>query len=167
MAGKTKIDVEENEKLATQIDASLSMARSLIESWLPAPKAGEKLDDKEEEEEKTLLKYSTGRPDRLGLGAKYLSHAEAMRHTKDDGRVVSKEEMQLKNKILNQNQKASTKHNINKKRVLEEESDSEDESKTGGSKPQEGKKKIGAQGDFLSMYLTERAGKKNKKNKKK
>ncbi|CAO3701650.1 unnamed protein product [Rhizopus stolonifer] len=167
MTGKTKVNVEENEKLKTQIDASIGMAKSLIDSWLPAPKPGEKLED--EEEDITLQKYSTGRPDRLGLGAKYLTHAEAMRHQNDkDGRPASKEEMQLKNKILNQNRKATTYQNqqTKKRPSKESDSDSEEETKTGGSKPQENKKKkIGAQGDFLSMYLTERAGK--KKNKKK
>lgn len=63
MTGKTKINVEENEKLKTQIDASIGIARSLIDSWLPAPKPGEKLED--EEEDITLQKYSTGRPDRF------------------------------------------------------------------------------------------------------
>lgn len=92
-----------------------------------------------------------------------------MRHQNDkDGRPASKEEMQLKNKILNQNRKATTYQNqqTKKRPSKESDSDSEEETKTGRSKPQENKKKkIGAQGDFLSMYLTERAGK--KKNKKK
>lgn len=59
---KTKVNTEENEKLKTQIDASIGIARSLINSWLPAPKPGEKLDD--DEDEQTLSQYSTGRPDR-------------------------------------------------------------------------------------------------------
>lgn len=63
MTEKTKVNVEENEKIKTQIDASIGMARSLINSWLPPPKPGEKLEE-EEEEEFTLQKYSTGRPDR-------------------------------------------------------------------------------------------------------
>jgi hypothetical protein len=59
---KTKINTEENEKLKTQIDASIGIARSLINSWLPAPKPGEKLDV--DEDELTMANYSTGRPDR-------------------------------------------------------------------------------------------------------
>jgi len=59
---KTKINTEENEKLKTQIDASIGIARSLINSWLPPPKPGEKLEDDDEDD--TLTKYSTGRPDR-------------------------------------------------------------------------------------------------------
>lgn len=59
---KTKINTEENEKLKTQIDASIGIARSLISSWLPPLKPGEKLDD--DEDDRTLANYSTGRPDR-------------------------------------------------------------------------------------------------------
>lgn len=59
---KTKINTDENEKIKTQIDASIGIARSLIHSWLPAAKPGEESD--EEEEDLTLMKYSTGRPDR-------------------------------------------------------------------------------------------------------
>lgn len=56
-----KLNIEENEKIKTQIDASIGMARSLISSWLPPPKEGETLDD---EDEVDLNNYSTGRPDR-------------------------------------------------------------------------------------------------------
>lgn len=59
---KTKINTEENEKLKTQIDASIGIARSLINSWLPPPKPGEKLDD--DEDDLTMRQYSIGRPDR-------------------------------------------------------------------------------------------------------
>ncbi|KAG1501918.1 hypothetical protein G6F46_003393 [Rhizopus delemar] len=159
MTEKTKVNVEENEKIKTQIDASIGMARSLINSWLPPPKPGEKLE--EEEEEFTLQKYSTGRPDRLGLGAKYLSHAEAMRHQNDNNtRPASKQETQLKNKILNQNRRANTEQVNNKRRREESDSEEEEEEKP---KTVKSKKKIGTQGDFLSMYLTEREKKKKKK----
>ncbi|KAF1799206.1 hypothetical protein V8B55DRAFT_1518552, partial [Mucor lusitanicus] len=186
---KTKINTEENEKLKTQIDASIGIARSLINSWLPPPKPGEKLDDDDEDD--TLTKYSTGRPDRLGLGAKFLSHAEAMRHNNDGG-LATKEEILLKNKILNQNRKAASHREaptpIGKRfRPQDQKSDSSDDdeesrSTTVGTKqhskkkvkatstgttaaPSAGgnKKKIGNQGDFLSMYLSERAGKKKNK----
>jgi hypothetical protein len=58
----TKINTEENEKIKTQIDASIGIARSLINSWLPAPKPGEKIGD--DEDDLTMTQYSTGRPDR-------------------------------------------------------------------------------------------------------
>ncbi|EPB91399.1 hypothetical protein PS15m_003067 [Mucor circinelloides] len=182
---KTKINTEENEKLKTQIDASIGIARSLINSWLPPPKPGEKLEDDDEDD--TLTKYSTGRPDRLGLGAKFLSHAEAMRHNNDGG-LASKEEILLKNKILNQNRKAASHREaptpIGKRyRPQDQKSDSSDDeeesrSTTVGTKQHSkkkakatapaplsttNKKKIGNQGDFLSMYLSERAGKKKNK----
>ncbi|KAI8985383.1 hypothetical protein BDB01DRAFT_703853, partial [Pilobolus umbonatus] len=97
---KNKINTEENEKLQTQIDASIGLTRSLIESWFSDVKD----DDNEAEDEKIMTSYSTGRPDRLGLGAKYLSHAEAMRHHQPES-GSSKEVMELRNKILHQNKK--------------------------------------------------------------
>jgi hypothetical protein len=60
---KSKINTEANEKLKTQIDASIGVTRSLIESWLPAPKEGEKLENDDEDDD-IMTKYSTGRPDR-------------------------------------------------------------------------------------------------------
>ncbi|KAI8348821.1 hypothetical protein EDC96DRAFT_520426 [Choanephora cucurbitarum] len=174
MGEKNKINTQENEKIQTQIDASIGIARSLIQSWLPPPKPAEKLEDEQDDLE-TMDKYSTGRPDRLGLGAKFLSHKDAMRHS-ENGSLPSKQELQLKNKILNQNRRAEKDAPIGK-RTRPEDSESEDEegsraSMTGKKqqkKKQEpanhSKKKIGQQGDFLSMYLSERANKKNKKKK--
>lgn len=126
---------------------------------------------------------------RLGLGAKFLSHNDAMRHnTNTNGGMATKEELQLKNKILNQNRRtamhreANTPTPIGKRfRPQDNNSDSDNEeesrSTTVGTKQAKnnkkkkvtpavatgGKKKIGNQGDFLSMYLTERAGKKKNK----
>lgn len=112
-----------------------------------------------------------------------------MRHSTHGG-MASKEELQLKNKILNQNRRAVSGHEVantpigKRFRPQDNESDSDNEeesrSTTVGTKqnknkkkqkaavvataaPPIGKKKIGNQGDFLSMYLSERAGKKNKK----
>lgn len=82
-----------------------------------------------------------------------------MRHQNDNNnRPASKQEIQLKNKILNQNKRANAEQANNKRR--QEESDSEEEEKP---KTVKSKKKIGTQGDFLSMYLTEREKKKKKK----
>lgn len=57
-----KQNFEENEKIKTQIDASIGIARSLIDSWLPPLKDGEKEEDDVDDD--TLNNYSTGRPDR-------------------------------------------------------------------------------------------------------
>ncbi|KAI8390284.1 hypothetical protein BD560DRAFT_380527 [Blakeslea trispora] len=178
MGEKNKINTQENEKIQTQIDASIGVARSLIQSWLPPPKPGEKLEDEQDDLE-TMDKYSTGRPDRLGLGAKFLSHKDAMRHNhqNESSSLPSKQELQLKNKILNQNRRAEKDAPIGKRTRPEEDSESEDEEGSrfsmAGKKQQKKqqepinnkKKKIGQQGDFLSMYLSERANKKNKKKK--
>ena len=63
---KTKVSkssLQANEVLKSQIEASIGVARSLVNSWLPAPKAGEKLEDDDSDTE-TMNRYSTGRPDR-------------------------------------------------------------------------------------------------------
>lgn len=136
---------------------------------------------------------------RLGLGAKFLSHNDAMRHnTNTNGGMASKEELQLKNKILNQNRRAAMHREANTPTPVgkrfrpqdnnnDSDSDNEEESRsttvgtkgaaknnkkkkgnnssntTTPAKAAGGTKKIGNQGDFLSMYLSERAGKKKNK----
>lgn len=55
--------VDANEVIKTQIDASIGVARSVVESWLPPPKPGERVEEEEEEGE-SFTRYSTGRPDR-------------------------------------------------------------------------------------------------------
>lgn len=113
-----------------------------------------------------------------------------MRHNNDSS-LASKEELQLKNKILNQNRRAAARevptpigkrYRPQDQHNSDSESDDEEESRstTVGSKPSKAKtkanalpssakhtpakkSKIGNQGDFLSMYLTERAGKKKNK----
>ncbi|KAI8967303.1 hypothetical protein BDF20DRAFT_804539, partial [Mycotypha africana] len=109
--------LEQNEKIKTQIDASISMARSKVHSWLGSSSLGDASGDDEEVNESILASYSTGRPDRLGLGAKFISHKEAMRHhhgssendkssSSSSSRVSTKQEMMLKNKILRQNSRS-------------------------------------------------------------
>ncbi|KAG0165392.1 hypothetical protein DFQ28_008803 [Apophysomyces sp. BC1034] len=172
-----KIDFGANEVLKTQIDASIGIARSIVAGWLPPLEPGdEKIDDEEQEE--TFERYSTGRPDRLGLGAKYLSHAEATKHS------ASKEEMHLKNKILNQNRRATTKsgESVSGKRGHKDSSDEEEEESrtsmnrkkkqklqqsTAPTVSQVAETKQAPQKDFLSVYLAERANKKKKKKKNK
>jgi hypothetical protein len=112
-----------------------------------------------------------------------------MRHNNDSA-LASKEELLLKNKILNQNRRAAAREvptpigkRFRPQDQQNSDSDSDDEqesrSTTVGNKPNKkkakanasssaksasaGKNKIGNQGDFLSMYLTERAGKKKNK----
>lgn len=110
-----------------------------------------------------------------------------MRHNNDGG-LATKEEILLKNKILNQNRKAASHREaptpIGKRfRPQDQQADSSDDeeesrSTTVGTKQHSkkkakatpapssnanNKKKIGNQGDFLSMYLSERAGKKKNK----
>ncbi|KAI9311314.1 hypothetical protein BX666DRAFT_1867996 [Dichotomocladium elegans] len=176
----SKASLEANAILKTQIDASIGVARSLVESWLPAPRAGEKLEDDEDDLE-TFNRYSTGRPDRLGLGAKFLSHNEATKH---QTQTLSKQEMHLRNKILNQNQKAaaagkdgpSPSKRLRKDSENEGDSDDDDEedsriqsvARTTDTKQTPAKGRPSHhQGDFLSMMISERGCKGKKKNKKK
>ncbi|CAO3621866.1 unnamed protein product [Cunninghamella echinulata] len=170
MVEKSKINTKANEILKTQIDASIGIARTVVQSWLPDPKPGEKMDD-DEDQEALFNKFSTGRPDRLGLGAKYLSHNQAMKisneSTSANIKVPTKQQIQLKNKILNQNQRLSSKkkeeyndHKRSRYDIEEEEEDDDESSKKGTLNKKN--KKIGGQGDFLSMYLNERSNKKKK-----
>ncbi|ORZ17737.1 hypothetical protein BCR42DRAFT_412404 [Absidia repens] len=178
---KNKLDTQANEVLKTKIDVSIGAARSLINSWLPPPQPGEKMDD-DEDQDLLFAKFSTGRPDRLGLGAKYLSHGEAMKLQQDaNGTAPSRHQVQLKNKILNQNKRAATKRDIENdsgkggktwvkdknntgKRSSQDSDSDDDDSDTKASSKK--KKTIGGQGDFLSMYLNERSTKKKNKAKK-
>lgn len=63
MPPKSKPDTQANEVLKTQIDVSIGAARSLIQSWLPPPQPGEKMDDDQDQDD-LFQKFSTGRPDR-------------------------------------------------------------------------------------------------------
>ncbi|CAO3628760.1 unnamed protein product [Mucor fragilis] len=162
---KSKINTEENEKLKTQIDASIGIARSLINSWLPPPKPGEKLDDDDEDD--ALTKYSTGRPDRLGLGAKFLSHAEAMRHNNDGAASHREAPTPIGKRFRPQDQQADSSDDEEESRSTtvgtKQHSKKKAKATPAPSSNANNKKKIGNQGDFLSMYLSERAGKKKNK----
>ncbi|KAG2180216.1 hypothetical protein INT43_004005, partial [Umbelopsis isabellina] len=183
MASKTKkkVDTESNEVLQTQIDLSVNIARDLVNSWLPPGGSDSEDDDAE------VASYTKGRPGRIGLGASFLSHAQATRHNQPStiAGPVSAAESKFRNKILNQNAAATRKRRLDEMAQAEqrpaEESDNEEESKTAivavrkagsnsaqptSATPSSKPKKI-ANGDFLSMYLTEREGKKKKKKKKK
>ncbi|CDS06667.1 hypothetical protein LRAMOSA09194 [Lichtheimia ramosa] len=174
----SKTSLQANEVLKSQIEASIGVARSLVNSWLPAPKPGEKLEDDDSDTE-TMNRYSTGRPDRLGLGAKFLSHAEAMKHQTQS---LSKQEMQLRNKIVNQNQRANSTSTIGKRSRDQNEDDDDDDddddedsrtkvvASSGKStlRTSESKIKDAGSRDFLSMYSSGgngNAGKKKRKRK--
>jgi hypothetical protein len=129
---------------------------------------------------------------RVGLGAKFLSHNQATRHNQASsvGGPTSASDIKLRNKILNQNATVARKRRLDEdngngdQKEREAEEDEEEDSKTAAVKssnsatkssqgthssstiPTSKPKKI-ATGDFLSMYLTEREGKKKKKKKKK
>ncbi|CAO3647318.1 unnamed protein product [Cunninghamella blakesleeana] len=123
-------------------------------------------------QEALFNKFSTGRPNRLGLGAKYLSHNEAMKLNNDattTAKTPTKQQLQLKNKILNQNQRLLSKrqeghsdHKRSREITNDEEEDNEGEYNKNRPINRKNKKKIGKQGDFLSMYLNERTNKKKK-----
>jgi len=174
---KAKVNTEENEVLQTQIDISVNLARDLVHSWLPAAQPGEESDNDDDD----ITSYSQGRPGRIGLGAKYLSHSQATRHDQPAvGGPTSASDIKLRNKILNQNATVARKRRLQDEEPGDEkkvDSDDEGDSKTASVKDKKvsqqqpstvpsGKPKKIASGDFLSMYLTEREGKKKKKKKK-
>ncbi|ORX56356.1 hypothetical protein DM01DRAFT_1382610 [Hesseltinella vesiculosa] len=140
---KSKQDTpaKKNEVIKTQIDQSMGIAHSLIESWLPPPEKDEKINE-DDEQDQLFDKFSKGRPDRLGLGAKYLSHNEAVKATG----ILNKHQVQLKNKILNQNARHSRDRDVRSdgnehKKRPHEKSDDEDERETASGKRSKKKKK--------------------------
>lgn len=98
---------------------------------------------------------------RLGLGAKFLSHKEATRHQGN-----SKQEIQLRNKILNQNQRKRKDESGRKRpRPQDDDDDDDNEEDSRTSVVQDTKKPTDT--DFLSAIMNERANKKSKKKKNK
>ncbi|CAO3598292.1 unnamed protein product [Absidia cylindrospora] len=100
------------------------------------------------------------------------------------GAAPSRHQVQLKNKILNQNKRAATKrdmdndsgkggktwvkdkNNSGKRSSQDSNSDDDDDDNSDTKASSKKKKTIGGQGDFLSMYLNERSTKKKNKTKK-
>ncbi|KAI8071343.1 hypothetical protein BC940DRAFT_252882 [Gongronella butleri] len=167
-----KQDTSENDTIKTQIDQSMSIAHALIESWLPpdTDDGDNKEKDDDMAQQSLYDKFSKGRPDRLGLGAKFLSHNEAARATG----ILTKQQTLLKNKILNQNQRKrgqrddpdpATQTDTSKKRGKEDKADDDDDDDEAKHSSKKTKRAMGGQGDFLSMYLSERSNKKKKKKK--
>ncbi|RUP49406.1 hypothetical protein BC936DRAFT_142597 [Jimgerdemannia flammicorona] len=177
----TTVTTTDLETLKTQLDVSVGIARSLVASWLPPPKPGEE-DEGASTGGGTTASYAEGRPPRLGLGAKYLSHADATRHLAGGSATM---ENKLKRKILGGNQRAQAGRDDatdnlerNGSRAQAEKVEEEDSRNAVVGKKrkavgngmravdhEEGEKK--PVGDFLSMYLDERAEKKKKRKKKK
>ncbi|RUP45082.1 hypothetical protein BC936DRAFT_148635 [Jimgerdemannia flammicorona] len=130
----------------------------------------------------TMASYAEGRPPRLGLGAKYLSHADTIWHLTGGSAIM---ENKLKHKILGGNQHMQVERDDatdnlerNGSRAQAEKVEEEDsrnavvgkKRKVVGNRMrvvdhEEGEKK--PVGNFLSMYLDERAEKKKKRKKKK
>lgn len=102
-----------------------------------------------------------------------MSHNQAMKisneSTSTSIKAPTKQQIQLKNKILNQNQRLSSKkkeeyndHKRSRNHIEEEEDDDDDDESNKKGILNKKNKKIGGQGDFLSMYLNERSNKKKK-----
>ncbi|KAL1919459.1 uncharacterized protein VTP21DRAFT_2152 [Calcarisporiella thermophila] len=129
------------EKLKTQLDVSVGLARSLVSSWLPPE------DDPVEEE---VVVEEKGRPARLGLGAKFITHNEATRHLAS-GTFESK----LKRKFEKKGKPSEDAVKRPKQETPEEDVESK-ANMVGRTNTKKG-------GDFLSAYLGERQAKKKKK----
>ncbi|PVU98902.1 hypothetical protein BB559_001170 [Furculomyces boomerangus] len=93
--------VQEAQKFEVEFRSSAKIADLLIESWI-GPKDGlvenkaVKIGGEKPLKAKDLFKP---RPARLGVGANFISHNEAMRAT-NTSVFLSKEEQELKNKLL-------------------------------------------------------------------
>ncbi|ORY02327.1 hypothetical protein K493DRAFT_334665 [Basidiobolus meristosporus CBS 931.73] len=148
-----KEEAPDLETLKARLDVSVNMARSLVTSWLP-PEDEPEEDNRETNSADTLK----GRAPRLGLGAKFLSHAQGT------GNAVGKSMIESKMKRKLTAVKTRDEDEPYSKKVEQEDSEDED-SRTATSKSSKKPKKAISGGDFLSQYLNERQTKKKKKGK--
>ncbi|KAK9722385.1 hypothetical protein K7432_002690 [Basidiobolus ranarum] len=147
---EVKEEAPDLEALKARLDVSVNMARSLVTSWLPS--------EEEEEEEKTeTIENFKGRAPRLGLGAKFLSHAQGTANAVGQSLIESK----MKRKLTAI--KPRDEDEVDTKKVEEQSEDEDSRTATTGNNKKS--KKAISGGDFLSQYLNERRTKK-KKNKK-
>ncbi|OZJ06012.1 hypothetical protein BZG36_01091 [Bifiguratus adelaidae] len=151
-----KVNVE---TLQTQLTVGMGRARSLVTSWLP-PESEE--DRQDEVAEQDIASFAQGRPARLGLGAKYLSHKEATKHANEND---------FKSKIIRHNRRMANKDSAStpttphaKKRGIADKADEEKDEESGksGSIGQSSTGKARVKGDYFSQYMSEKKNKKRK-----
>ncbi|KAJ1948035.1 hypothetical protein EC988_005335, partial [Linderina pennispora] len=113
---KSKQDKEKQQQvqeIEAQLRASANSASTLISSWL-----GDSDSDSDSNATPKAREIFHGRPARLGVGAKFLSHKEMMAAQSATG-ILSAEELKLKRKLTKG--LVSEKPNEPKKVVEEEE----------------------------------------------
>ncbi|KAJ2491899.1 hypothetical protein IWW37_001871 [Coemansia sp. RSA 2050] len=90
------------QEIEAQLRASANSASKIVGSWLPSDNEDEDEADKKKHTGAAALKprdVFKGRPARLGVGAKFLSHKEMMSNSQSGPGVLSAEELQLKRKL--------------------------------------------------------------------
>ncbi|KAJ9056630.1 hypothetical protein DSO57_1030970 [Entomophthora muscae] len=93
MENKTKSELrtDDPEVLQNQMQTSLGMIKSMISNYIKSSEEGKRFTDTTE-----TSSYSTPRPERLGVGAKFLSHNAALKSE----RALSKGDLSLKAKMF-------------------------------------------------------------------
>ncbi|KAI9595198.1 hypothetical protein BDF19DRAFT_465715 [Syncephalis fuscata] len=178
--------------LRTRLEVSVGMTRTLVSSWLPPDDndkdAGSLTTSTQQqftnktanrkENEQTVIGGMTARPPRLGLGAKYLSHKQAMQSNGHSNAKGILTEDKLRRKLTgghlsksstltaNKSSKTTTKSNNNNNND-DDDDDDDDESKFKSSnlKNTNNSKRaiVNGSNDVLSFYLGNKKRKKQTK----
>ncbi|KAJ2262055.1 hypothetical protein GGI01_001818 [Coemansia sp. RSA 376] len=90
------------QEIEALLRASANTASKIVGSWLPSDDEDDADTDKKKHTSTPALKARDifkGRPARLGVGAKFLSHKEMMSNSQSGPGILSAEELQLKRKL--------------------------------------------------------------------
>ncbi|KAJ2413583.1 hypothetical protein GGI10_002968 [Coemansia sp. RSA 2530] len=122
------------QEIEAQLRASANSASKIVGSWLPS-------DDDEDEAEADKKKLANtaalkprdvfkGRPARLGVGAKFLSHKEMMSNSQSGPGILTAEELQLKRKLTKGAPTDSKKSSMAEKRKSVDDDDDDVDSRS-------------------------------------
>ncbi|KAJ2469695.1 hypothetical protein GGI02_003331 [Coemansia sp. RSA 2322] len=128
-----KEKLKQVQEIEAQLRASANTASKLVSSWLPDNESDSE-DNSGADGKKTATAAATlkprdvfkGRPARLGVGAKFLSHKEMMANSQSGPGILSAEELSLKRKLTRGKPSAADddkRLQLDKRKVAEEEDD--------------------------------------------
>ncbi|KAJ1898473.1 hypothetical protein LPJ66_002729 [Kickxella alabastrina] len=137
LTAQDKIRIKQVQEIEAQLRASANGASDLVNSWL-----GDESDNENQSKPNSAPTKARdifkGRPARLGVGAKFLSHKEMMSNMHSGPGILTAEELSLKRKlskgITTENPETKKKNKEedekNKKKEEKEESDDDGDSRS-------------------------------------
>ncbi|KAI7822471.1 hypothetical protein BX661DRAFT_187453 [Kickxella alabastrina] len=136
LTAQDKVRIKQVQEIEAQLRASANGASDLVNSWL-----GDESDNENQSKPNSAPTKARdifkGRPARLGVGAKFLSHKEMMSNMHSGPGILTAEELSLKRRlskgITTENLETKKKNNEdekNKKREEKEESDDDGDSRS-------------------------------------